>query len=70
VTSRTDALTKVDAYGYDATGNRISHTDRNGNVINYTYDPLNRVTLAQYNIPSGGHHTALESSITYTWDAW
>jgi YD repeat-containing protein len=51
-----------------ATGNRTSHTDRNGNVINYSYDPLNRVSLAQCNIP-GKHGLTLQSTITYTWDA-
>src|SRR5579875_3458620 len=68
VTSRTDALTKSNSYSYDATGNLASHADRDGNVINYSYDALNRPTQAQYNIPKG-HGTQLQSTVTYTWDA-
>ena len=65
--TRTDALNASEGYGYDAPGNLTSHTDRNGNVINYTYDPVNRVSQILYNIP-GKHGPTLQSSVTYTWD--
>jgi YD repeat-containing protein len=31
-------------YGYDAVGNQIRTSDRNGRIINYDYDQLNRNT--------------------------
>lgn len=37
--------TDYEAYTYDANGNRLTQRKRDGNVINYTYDKLNRVTL-------------------------
>lgn len=38
-------------YAYDKNGNRMKLMKRDGNVIRYTYDPLNRLTLKD--IPGG-----------------
>ncbi|MBN8809642.1 MAG: RHS repeat-associated core domain-containing protein [Sphingomonas sp.] len=40
-----------EAYGYDAVGNRLSLRKRDGSVIGYSYDNLNRVILKD--IPGG-----------------
>lgn len=40
----TTSSTDFEAYSYDNNGNRISLTKRDGQVINYTYDKLNRTT--------------------------
>jgi len=69
LTSRTDALTKVDSYGYDANGNRTSHTDRNGNLIAYAYDALNRPAQVRFSAPGKGGKLTLQSTVTSTWDA-
>jgi hypothetical protein len=56
------------AFGFPparATGNRTSHADRNGNVINYSYDALDRPFQVQYKIPGG----VVQSTVNYTWDA-
>lgn len=43
--------TDYEAYGYDGAGNRTSLRKRDGSVINYSYDNLNRMTLKD--IPGG-----------------
>ena len=39
------STTDYEAYGYDAAGNRIWLRKRDGQMIHYSYDALNRVTL-------------------------
>jgi RHS repeat-associated protein len=46
------STTDYEAYGYDPAGNRTSLRKRDGRVINYTYDALNRMTSKI--IPDGG----------------
>ncbi|WAC59783.1 RHS repeat-associated core domain-containing protein [Brevundimonas sp. SL130] len=46
------STTDYEAYGYDANGNRTSLRKRDGRVIEYTYDALNRMTSKI--IPDGG----------------
>jgi RHS repeat-associated protein len=46
------STTDYEAYGYDANGNRTSLRKRDGRVITYTYDALNRMTSKI--IPDGG----------------
>ena len=38
---------------YDGVGSRAARTDYNGDVINYTYDNLNRLTNIGYTGASG-----------------
>lgn len=38
------STTDYEAYGYDANGNRTSHRKRDGRVLTFTYDALNRMT--------------------------
>ena len=45
-----------ESYSYDAIGNLLSKTDRNGNTITYLYDALNRLTTKSYG----------NSSVNYT----
>ncbi len=52
--------TGTTAYTYDSAGNRATQTDANGNVSNYSYDVLNRVTQVSYTGASG-----LTSSFVY-----
>jgi len=51
-------------YTYDGMGNLTSHTDRNGNATNYSYDGLNRRTFAGFGYNGSGY----QSTIGYTWD--
>ncbi|MFM5918641.1 MAG: RHS repeat domain-containing protein [Novosphingobium sp.] len=44
-TPGTVSASDYEQYGYDANGNRISYRKRDGSVLNYTYDNLNRVTV-------------------------
>ncbi|MEG3088531.1 RHS repeat domain-containing protein [Sphingomonas sp. PB4P5] len=46
------STTDYEAYTYDANGNRRTLRKRDGQVIDFTYDALNRVTLKD--IPGGG----------------
>jgi RHS repeat-associated protein len=46
------STTDYEAYGHDENGNRTSLRKRDGRVINYTYDALNRMTSKI--IPDGG----------------
>jgi RHS repeat-associated protein len=64
VTSRADALNASESYGYDATGNLTSHTDRRGKLTKYQYDALNRRSFAGF----GYDGSSYESTINYTWD--
>lgn len=48
----TASATDYEAYAYDANGNRLTFRKRDGNVINYGYDALNRMTSKI--VPSGG----------------
>lgn len=56
-----------EAYAYDANGNRTSFRKRDGSVLGYTYDALNRVTVKA--VPSrsglGSTHTR---SVYYSYD--
>lgn len=45
------STTDYEAYTYDANGNRLSLRKRDGQVINYSYDALNRLTVKD--IPGG-----------------
>lgn len=45
------STTDYEQYGYDASGNRIWLRKRDGAVINYSYDALNRMTLKD--VPTG-----------------
>lgn len=45
------SATDYEAYTYDANGNRASLRKRDGSVINYSYDALNRMTVKD--IPGG-----------------
>ncbi|MBO9711435.1 RHS repeat-associated core domain-containing protein [Sphingomonas sp.] len=45
------SLTDFEDYGYDANGNRVTLRKRDGQVIGYSYDALNRMTLKD--IPGG-----------------
>ena len=51
-----------EAYGYDANNNRTSLTKRDGTVIAYTYDAVNRMTLKDF--PTG----SLSNDTAYTYD--
>jgi len=42
------STTDFEKYGYDANGNRTSLTKRDGTIINYSYDNLNRVSLKHF----------------------
>ncbi len=53
------STTDYEAYGYDGSGNRTSFRKRDGKVLTYTFDALNRMTLKQ---PSVGN------SIYYMYD--
>ena len=46
------STTDYEAYGYDANGNRTSLRKRDGRVITYTFDALNRMTSKI--VPDGG----------------
>jgi YD repeat-containing protein len=48
---KTDPLGNTELYGYDPVGNRISFTDRNGNITQNTFDLMNRVI--QESLPLG-----------------
>ncbi len=50
-TSSTPDMADYEQYGYDLNGNRTSLRKRDGRLIGYSYDPLNRVTIK--NIPGG-----------------
>ena len=50
-TPGTASATDYEEYGFDANGNRTSLRKRDGQVIGYSYDALNRVTLKD--IPGG-----------------
>ena len=39
------STTDYEEYGYDPNGNRVTHRKRDGSVIGFAYDNLNRVTL-------------------------
>jgi len=54
------STTDYEAYTYDANGNRLTLRKRDGSVIGYTYDALNRMTLKD--IPGG---TAADVYYTY-----
>jgi RHS repeat-associated protein len=54
-------------YAYDAYGNRTSFRKRDGSVLNYTYDALNRVTLKTVPQRSGLPATAARS-VYYGYD--
>jgi YD repeat-containing protein len=58
--SRTDALGKGESYLYDGNSNLTKYTDRNGHYVNYTYDGINRRTIANFE--------ASADVIDYTWD--
>ena len=57
------STTDYEAYTYDAGGNRLTLRKRDGSVIGYTYDALNRVTVKD--IPGG---TAADVYYTYDVD--
>lgn len=42
------ARTLRSKFNFDQQGNIVSRTDANGNVINYSYDKLNRIVGIQY----------------------
>jgi RHS repeat-associated protein len=54
------SLTDYEEYGYDAAGNRTSLRKRDGSVIGYGYDRLNRLVLK--NVPEAG------KDVTYAYD--
>ncbi|MET4898994.1 hypothetical protein RN629_18010, partial [Sphingomonadaceae bacterium jetA1] len=45
------SATDYETYSYDANGNRLTVRKRDGNVIGYSYDALNRVTVKD--VPGG-----------------
>ena len=53
-------------YDYDANGNRTSLTKRDGRVIGYQYDALNRMTVKT--IPDGTISTVFTRDVYYTYD--
>jgi RHS repeat-associated protein len=55
------SATDYEAYTYDADGNRLTLRKRDGNVINYGYDALNRMTSKI--VPAGG-----TSNVYYSYD--
>ena len=46
-----------------------SHTDRNGQVTAFSYDGLNRRTLAGFGVTVTGGVSSYQSTVTYTRDA-
>jgi len=54
----------VESFGYNASGDLTSHTDRNGRVTNYSYDNLHRRTQEQW--MSGG---SAINTFSYSYDA-
>lgn len=58
--------TGTTAYVYDAAGNKIQQTDAKGVVVNYTYDPLNRLTASTYTDATlnAAYHYDEASSVT------
>ncbi len=60
LTVRQDPLLANDNFtSYDLNDNLLTATDRKGQAVSYTYDPLNRISTATY---AGG------ATVTYTWD--
>ena len=53
-------------YAYDANGNRTALTKRDGRVIGYQYDALNRMTVKT--IPDGGISSVFTRDVYYTYD--
>ena len=60
------STTDYEAYTYDANGNRLSLRKRDGSVIGYTYDALNRVTVKTVPASASG---AAGYSVYYGYDA-
>ncbi len=64
--TRTDPLMNAETYSYDTAGNLSEFIDRRSKAAVYTYDSLNRKTLAGFGNPAG---PVYESTITYSYDA-
>lgn len=64
VSIRTDPLSRFESYGYDFDGNLVSITDRNGQLSNYGYDPLNRLTFVAHAVVNG----VPQGTISYSYD--
>lgn len=62
-TPGTSSATDYEQNTYDANGNVTQRRVRDGQLINYTFDNLNRVTLKD--LPNGAPG---EADITYAWD--
>jgi RHS repeat-associated protein len=57
------SLTDFEEYGYDANNNRTTLTKRDGSVLTFRYDPLNRLEAKL--IPSRADLTPSQSASTY-----
>ena len=68
-TGKTDALNRHETFTYDLNGNLSSHTDRKGQVTAFTYDGLNRRTLAGFGVTVTGGVSSYQSTVAYTRDA-
>jgi RHS repeat-associated protein len=55
-------------YGYDPNGNRTSLRKRDGSSLNYSYDPLNRVTLKSVSTGRTDLTSAQVRSVYYSYD--
>ena len=62
--TQTDPLGKADQYAYDVDGDLVSHTDRNGALDTFSYDPLDRLSGAAYGVTGG----TSQSSFSATYD--
>ena len=68
VTTETDPLGHSTLTGYNATGDRLTSTDRNGNVTTYTYDSAARLATVQQK-PDPVNQPTLVYTTTITRDA-
>ena len=66
-TSGTPNWSDYEEYTYDNNGNRLSLRKRDGSVINYTYDALNRMTVKDLPVRSD-LSTAHQRDVHYSYD--
>ncbi len=62
-------VSPVTGYSYDADGNTLTQTDRNGNVTSYSYDSLNRLISQSETIQLAAGATPVAAQTSYQYDA-
>ncbi len=68
LTEREDPLGHSDTFTYDGNGNLTSSTDREGQVVRFSFDPLDRQTSVGFDETPGSPPT-YQSTIDYSYDA-